>query len=114
MVTLLLDIRTAVTILLIPNMLMDMAQVFRGIFPTVILRRFASALLCTIVGVFLGTKALVMLPLWILNLTLGISVLIYVIFSLFQLDYRISPRRERILSPIAGFAGGFLTGMTNA
>ncbi|MGH7829568.1 MAG: sulfite exporter TauE/SafE family protein, partial [Candidatus Binatia bacterium] len=85
MVTLLLDIRTAVTILLIPNILMDMTQVFRGAFPAAIIRRFAWLLLCTVIGVFLGTKALVTLPLWILNLTLGISVLAFVVFSLFQL-----------------------------
>lgn len=114
MVTLLLDIRTAVTILLIPNILMDITQVFRGAFPTATVRRFGWLLLCTVIGVFLGTKALVTLPLWILNLTLGISVLAFVIFSLFQLDYEISPRLETSLSPIAGFTGGFLNGMTNA
>lgn len=114
MVTLLLDIRTAVTILLIPNILMDVTQLFRGAFPTATVRRFGCLLLFTVAGVFLGTKALVTLPLWILNLTLGISVLAFVIFSLLQLDYEISPRLETSLSPIAGFTGGFLNGMTNA
>ena len=114
MVTLLLDIRTAVTILLIPNILMDITQVFRGAFPTATARRFGWLLLCTVIGVFLGTKALVTLPLWILNLTLGISVLAFVVFSLFRMDYQIPPRRETIFSPVVGFVGGFLNGMTNA
>ena len=40
-VALLLDIRTAITILLIPNIVMDVAQVFRDGFPFAVLRRFA-------------------------------------------------------------------------
>ena len=65
-------------------------------------------------GVFLGTKVLVILPLWILNLTLGITVLVFVIWSLFQIDFEISPSMERALSPGVGLMSGFLNGMTNA
>ncbi|HEY6997050.1 MAG TPA: sulfite exporter TauE/SafE family protein [Candidatus Binatia bacterium] len=39
-VALLLDIRTAVTILILPNLFMDSAQVIRDGFPYAILRRF--------------------------------------------------------------------------
>ena len=78
-VALLLDIRIAITILIIPNIVMDVAQVFRGGFLFHVLRRFAWFLLMTIVGVFLGTKVLVTLPLWVLNLCLGVMVLMFVI-----------------------------------
>jgi len=37
MVALLLDIRTAIAILVIPNIVMDIGQIFRGGFPTPIL-----------------------------------------------------------------------------
>ena len=40
-VALLLDIRTAVTILIIPNLVMDIALVFRGGLPYAAFRRFA-------------------------------------------------------------------------
>jgi len=63
MVALLLDIRVAITILLIPNIVMDVAQVFRGGFPAAVLRRFAWFFVLTVAGVFLGTKMLVTLPL---------------------------------------------------
>jgi uncharacterized membrane protein YfcA len=57
---------------------------------------------------------LVKLPLWILNLSLGITIVVFVASNLFWFDFTISPRHEKILSPIVGFISGFLNGMTNA
>ena len=113
-VALLLDIRTAVTILIIPNLVMDIALVFRGGLPYEAFRRFAWLLVLTVIGVFLGTKVLVMLPLWVLNLCLGVMVLLFVFSTWLRFEFTISPRAERILSPPAGLIGGFLNGMTNA
>jgi uncharacterized membrane protein YfcA len=113
-VALLLDIRTAVTILIIPNLVMDIAQVFRGGLPHAVFRRFSGMFLWTVIGVFLGTTMLVKLPLWILNLALGVMVLAFVSVNLFRFEPRIAPNREKILSPIMGLVGGFLNGMTNA
>ncbi|MFQ5849068.1 MAG: sulfite exporter TauE/SafE family protein [Candidatus Binatia bacterium] len=112
-VTLFLDIRTAITILLIPNIVMDIGQIFHGHFPRAIFRRFASLLLCTVIGVFVGTKILVSVPLYILDLTLGIMVLAFVLYNLFHFDFQISPCMERILSPMVGLGGGVLNGVTN-
>ena len=114
MVALLLDIRIAVTILILPNLLMDITQVFRDGFPYAILRRFKSMISLTIIGVFIGTTVLVMLPLWALNLCLGIMVLVFVISNLLKLDFTIPPAAEKILSPVVGLLSGFLNGMTNA
>jgi len=114
MVALLLDIRTAITILIIPNILMDVAQIFRGSFPAAIIRRFAWLLFLTVFGVFLGTKVLVMLPLWALNLSLGVMVLAFVASNFLRFETAIPPRWERLASPFIGFAVGFLNGMTNA
>lgn len=75
-VALLLDIRTAVTILILPNLFMDSAQVIRDGFPYAIFRRFKALIRPTIVGVFPGILALVKTPLWLLNLCLGTMVLI--------------------------------------
>src|SRR5262245_56902483 len=113
-IALLLDIRTAVTILILPNLFMDVPQVFRGSFPYAILRRFRSMVGLTIVGVFLGTMVSVILPLWMLNLCLGIILVVFVIANLFKFDFTISAAAEKILSPTFGFMGGFLNGMTNA
>lgn len=114
MVALLLDIRIAITILIIPNIVMDITQIFRGTFSPSLFRRFAWLLVLTIAGVFLGTKVLVTLPIWILNLTLGVMVLAFVLSNFFRLDLEISPQTEGMVSPLAGLVGGFLNGMTNA
>src|SRR5499433_3918215 len=114
MVALLLDIRIAITILIIPNIVMDVTQVFRGGFPFHVLRRFTWFLLMTVVGVFLGTKVLVTSPLWILNLCLGVMVLMFVFSNWLRFELTISPKLERKLSAPAGLIGGFLNGMTNA
>jgi len=113
-VALLLDIRIAITILLLPNIVMDLTQVFRGGFPVTVLRRFAWFLVATIIGVFLGTKVLVTLPLWVLNFCLGVMVLIFVGSNWLRFEFAIPPRLEKILSLPTGFVGGFLNGMTNA
>jgi uncharacterized membrane protein YfcA len=113
MVALLLDIRAAVTILIIPNIVMDIAQVFRGGFPTAVFRRFKWVLLLTVIGVFLGTTVLVTLPLWVLNFCLGIMVLAFVASNLLRFEIQISPQAEKFLSPAVGVVTGLLNGMTN-
>ena len=113
-IALLLDIRIAVAILILPNLLMDATQAFRYGFPYAILRRFRSMVGLTIVGVFLGTMVLVILPLWGLNLSLGIIIIVFVIANLFRFDFTISPAAEKLLSPSVGLISGFLNGMTNA
>jgi uncharacterized membrane protein YfcA len=113
-VALLLDIRIAITILILPNLFMDVTQVFRDGFPYAVIKRFRSMLGLTIIGVFLGTMVLMRLPLWVLNLCLGVMVIVFVVANLLRFDFTISPRREKILAPIFGFISGFLNGMTNA
>ncbi len=114
MVALLLDIRTAIVILIIPNILMDITQILRRGFPADVFRRFAWLLLLTVIGVFLGTKVLVMLPIWILNLALGTMVLVFVASNISRFALQTSPRWEPTFSPVAGLITGFLNGMTNA
>jgi uncharacterized protein len=113
-IALLLDIRTAVTVLILPNLFMDSAQTVRDGIPYDVFRRFAALILPTIIGVFLGTMALVRTPLWILNFCLGVMVLLFVLASVLKFEFTISSRGEKILSPIFGFLSGFLNGLTNA
>ena len=113
-IALLLDIRTAVTVLILPNLFMDSAQVIRGGFPYDVLRRFSSLIVPTIIGVFLGTMVLVKTPLWILNFCLGVMVLAFVFSNLLRFHLTISPLSEKIFSPVFGLISGFLNGMTNA
>lgn len=113
-IALLLDIRIAIAILILPNLVMDVTQIFRGGFPFEVVRRFPWFLSVTIIGVFVGTKLLVTLPLWVLNLFLGVMVLIFIISNWLRLEIEISPRLEKMLALPVGFVSGFLNGMTNA
>jgi uncharacterized membrane protein YfcA len=113
-IALLLDIRTAITVLILPNLFMDSAQTIRDGVPYDVFRRFAGLILPTIIGVFLGTLALLRTPLWILNFCLGLMVLLFVLASVLKFEFTISSRNEKILSPIFGFLSGFLNGLTNA
>lgn len=113
MVALLLDIRSAVTVLIIPSLLMDIAQILRGNFSHSVFTRFLWLLLFGVIGAFLGTKLLVTLPLWILNLSLGVMVLVFVGTNSFQFDFRIPSSAEKFASPAVGLISGFLNGMTN-
>ena len=113
-VALLLDIRIAITILIIPNIIMDVAQVFRGGFPYAVFLRFSWFFVMTVIGVFLGTTVLATLPLWVLNFCLGVMVLVFVVSNWLRFEFTISPQLERRLALPAGFISGFLNGMTNA
>src|ERR1044071_2380874 len=54
-IALILDIRIAVTVLILPNLFMDSAQILRDGIPYEVLRRFKNLIAPTILGVFLGT-----------------------------------------------------------
>ena len=108
-VAILLDIRIAITILIIPNIVMDVTQIFRGGFPFEVLRRFAWFSLATLIGVFLGTKVLVTLPLWLLNLCLGMMVLVFVVSNWLRFEFTISPGLEKSLFFPQDWSAGFST-----
>lgn len=113
-VTLLTDIRTAVVILLLPNIVMDVLQVTRrpGEVP-LLLRRHGVIYLFGAAGTFVGTKLLVTLPTRFAVLALGLLILAFVGMSALELIPRIPPGWERPLAPPLGFATGVLGGLTN-
>jgi hypothetical protein len=111
--TFLLDIRSAVVVLIIPSMFMDITQILRGVFPAALLRRVSGLVVLGVIGAFIGTAFLVSLPLRVLNLGLGVVVLVFVATHLIQPAFQISTNAEKLLSPLVGFVAGFLNGMTN-
>ncbi len=113
-VTLVTDVRTAIVILLLPNIVMDLLQVARR--PREIpalLRRHSVVYLFGVAGTFVGTKLLVTLPARFAVLTLGLLVLTFVAMSILELVPRIPYGWERPLAPPLGFATGILGGLTN-
>ncbi len=108
-----LEPRTAIVILILPNIVMDGIQTFRRPGLLLTLRRHAILLVCGIAGTFLGTQLLVWFSSQKLLLILGGFVLVFVALNLSRVRLRVAPGLERFLSPPIGLFAGVLGGVTN-
>ncbi|HWC03626.1 MAG TPA: sulfite exporter TauE/SafE family protein [Methylomirabilota bacterium] len=108
------DVRTAVAVLVIPNILMDGIQMVRRPGLVAALRRHAPLLVMGILGTVAGTQFLAVLSTRGLLLTLGATLVVFVILSVSRPAWRVTPGSERLLAPVVGLAAGTLGGLTNA
>jgi len=108
------DVKTAVALLVIPNLVMDGIQLRRqgsvGDAP----RRLAPLLVFTMLGTVIGTKLLVVLSARAVTLMLGAFVLGFVALDLMRFSPRVPPAWERPLSAPVGLVAGVMGGVTNA
>ena len=108
------DVKSAVALLVIPNLVMDSLQLRRsgpiGDAP----RRLAPLLLFTMIGTVVGTKLLVMLSPRAVTLALGGFVLGYVLLDVFRFSPRVPVHWELRLAAPVGLAAGIMGGITNA
>ena len=114
LLALVVDVKTAVAVLVIPNMVMDGLQLRRsgpiGDAP----RRLAPLLLFTMIGTVIGTKLLVALSPRAATMILGVFILGYVLLDLARLSPRVPPSWELTLAAPVGLAAGIMGGITNA
>ena len=114
LLALVVDVKTAVAVLVIPNMVMDGLQLRRsgpiGDAP----RRLALLLLFTMIGTVIGTKLLVALSPRTATMILGVFILGYVLLDLARLSPRVPPSWELTLAAPVGLAAGIMGGITNA
>jgi uncharacterized membrane protein YfcA len=107
-------VKSAVAVLVIPNLVMDGLQLRRsgplGDAP----RRLAPLLLFTVIGTVLGTRLLVALSARTATLVLGAFVLSYVLLALARFSPRVPVRWERKLAVPVGLVAGIMGGITNA
>lgn len=108
------DVRTAVAVLVVPNILMDAFQVIRQPGLVAAIRRHATLMATGIIGTVLGTQFLAAISTRGLFLTLGATVLVFVVLSVARPAWRISRAMERLLAPLVGLTAGTLGGLTNA
>jgi uncharacterized protein len=108
-----LDVKTAVAVSIVPNIVMDSVQAVRGGGTWSTVRRIAVLLVFGIIGMFVGTRLLAVLPPRVATLSLGAFLLAFVTLSVTGVTLRVSPARERWLSPPVGFVAGVLGGLTN-
>jgi len=107
------DVKTAIVLLLLPNIVMDLVLLSRRWTGFGTLRRIALLILGAMAGTFVGTGLLVTVPAWTLYLALGAMVLIYVGLELLRVSWRTPPEWEVLVGPVVGLVTGILGGMTN-
>jgi uncharacterized membrane protein YfcA len=106
-------VKTAVAVSIIPNIAMDSAQLVRRGNALATVRRLFPLIVFSVVGMWLGTRLLVVLPGSIATVVLGIFVLLFAAVSVSGVVLRVPPGWEPWLSPPVGLLAGVLGGLTN-
>lgn len=111
---LVVDVRTAVAILILPNLVMDIVQSVRRPGLLTVLRRHALLYATGIVGTFVGTDLLTRFSDRQAMLVLGIFVLGFVALNVSPLTPRVPRTWEPYLAGPVGLLAGVMGGITNA
>ena len=113
LLALFVDVKTAVALVIVPNIAMDGFQMMRRGNLSATARRLTPVLIPGALGIVLGTKLLVMLPAWTATLVLGLFTLAFVALDATSFSPRLAPKSERIAGPLAGLVSGIVGGLTN-
>jgi uncharacterized protein len=113
LLTLLVDVKTAFLVFIVPNIAMDAVQFVRAGAPRATVRRMAPVVAFGAVGTVVGTHLLASLASRTVMLILGGFILTFVALNATRLSPRLPPRWELWASPIVGFAAGVVGGITN-
>jgi len=113
LLALFVDVKTAVALVIVPNIVMDGFQMARRGQLLSTARRLAFVLVAGAVGIVLGTQLLVLLPAWMATLILGLFTLAFVALNATSFSPRLAPEWEGSVGPIAGFVSGIVGGLTN-
>ena len=116
LLTLVLGPETAVVGIVVPSLMMNVAQAWQG-------RRFLAAtdpvvrllvptLVTIVLGTVVGAYLLVTLPARAIAAVVGVSVMLYAIVSLRSAAVAVPPRHLRSIGILVGFASGVLGGAT--
>src|SRR5262249_44031011 len=89
LLSLVLDVKSAVVLLIVPNIVMDAIQFARRGAPVATVRRFATLLIGGAVGTVLGTRLLVALSSRSAMLVLGGFIVLFVALALSGLPLRV-------------------------
>jgi uncharacterized protein len=113
LLSLFIDVKAAVVVLIVPNIVMDGLQFARRGAPLATVRRFAVLLVFGAMGTVVGTRLLVALSSRTATLILGAFILAFVLLSLTGTTLRVPAGWEPWLSPVAGLLAGVVGGITN-
>jgi uncharacterized protein len=113
LLALVFDVKSAVAVSIVPNIVMDGIQLVRRGQALGTVRRLAVLLPCGVAGMWLGTHMLVILPGRVATMVLGGFVLGFAALNVSGFAPRIPAAWERWLSPPVGLLAGVLGGLTN-
>jgi uncharacterized membrane protein YfcA len=113
LLTLLVDVKTAFLVLIVPNIVMDGLQLARAGAPRATVRRLASLVVFGAAGTVVGTHLLAVLAARTVMLILGGFILLFVALNATRLSPRLPARWEWWASPVAGALAGVVGGITN-
>lgn len=113
LLSLFVDVKTAVAVLILPNVVMDGIQFARRGAPAAIIRRLAPLLITGALGTVLGTRLLVLLPARAVLLLLGGFVVTFVVVNATRVSPRLPAAWEPWASPVVGLVAGVVGGVTN-
>ena len=113
LLALVVDVKTAVALLILPNIVMDLIQGSRHgkLVPTI--QRFAVLVLFGAIGTVVGTRLLTAISSRTATLVLGFTVVIFVVLNATRWSPRVSPRAEPWADVPVGLAAGMIGGVTN-
>jgi uncharacterized protein len=113
LLTLLVDVKTAFVVLIVPNIVMDGIQFVRSGAPRATVRRLTPLVLFGAAGTVVGTHLLAALASRTVLLILGGVILVFVALNVARLSPRLPPQWEWWASPVAGLLTGVIGGVTN-
>jgi uncharacterized protein len=113
LLALIVDVKTAFLVLIVPNIVMDGLQLVRAGAPAATARRLAPLVAFGAVGTVLGTRLLAGLSPRTVMLILGGFIVTFVVLSVLRLSPRLPPHWEPWASPVVGFVAGVVGGITN-
>jgi uncharacterized membrane protein YfcA len=114
LLTVALDLQTAMALLLVPSFVTNLWQSFVGGNAKVILHRLWPFLVMATVTVWIGVSALTRLNPLLLTALLGVLLVTYSMVNLGGIRVTIPTRYEVWAGPLIGSANGVLTGMTGS
>jgi uncharacterized membrane protein YfcA len=113
LLALVVDVKAAVVLLILPNIVMDAAQASRRGDLRAALRRWTVLVACGAVGIVIGTRLLAILSARTATLILGVTVVSFVALNVTRWTPRVRPGQERWLDPLVGVTAGVIGGVTN-
>jgi uncharacterized membrane protein YfcA len=113
LMTLFLDPRTAISILMFPLFFSNAWQMYRGGDIILTARRYLPMAICLALFVWIFVNITIGVADWILMAALGFSILLFVVVNVTNIAPNIPNRFDMPAQCIAGIAGGIMGGLTS-